>query len=197
MSLNVLLCDDVAPTLWRNGAGLSRDLLHWPNGANGSNGSDWQARISVADIDVDSPFSVYADAERWFAVVEGHGVRLRLPDGLRSVVANGPALHFRGEDAPVCELIDGPTRDLNLMCRRGQGHADMRRAEVGVAFDEPAALRALFSADALTLSTGVGDTAIAPFTLVWTEGATGSWRIASTLTTPRAWWMTFEPVHRP
>jgi len=191
MSLMVLRCDDVAPTPWRNGAGLSRDLLHWPSRI------DWQARISVADIDVDSPFSVYAGAERWFAVVEGRGVRLRLPDGVHRVVADGPALHFRGEDAPACELIDGPTRDLNLICRRGQGHADMRRATVGPAFDGRASLRALFSADALTLFTDAGETAVAPFTLVWADGATGTWRIGSTLPQPRAWWMTFDPVHQP
>ena len=90
MSLNILRCDDVPATPWRNGAGLARDLLHWPDVA------DWQLRISVADIDVDSPFSVYAEAERWFAVVEGAGVRLHLPSGWQRVVAEGPALHFRG-----------------------------------------------------------------------------------------------------
>jgi len=190
-TLHRILCDRVTPTPWRNGAGLTRDLLHWPDAA------DWRARISVADIDVDSPFSAFAGIERWFAVVEGSGVRLRLPGGVCSVVAEGPALHFRGEDAPACELIDGPTRDLNLMCRRGQGSVDMRRAEVGVAFETGARLRALFSADALTLFTDAGETAVTPFTLVWAEGATGSWRIGSTMPKPRAWWMTFDPVHQP
>jgi environmental stress-induced protein Ves len=189
--LHRILCDQVAPTPWRNGAGLTRDLLHWPGAA------DWCMRVSVADIDVDSPFSAFADVERWFAVVEGRGVRLHLPDGMRRVAANGPALHFLGEDAPACELIDGPTRDLNLMCRRGRGQADMRRAEVGLAFDGPARLRALFCADALTLTNDAGDTTLAPFTLVWAEGATGAWRIGSTLPQPRAWWMTFDPAHRP
>lgn len=192
MSLHVLRCDEVLATPWRNGAGLARDLLHWPTSA------DWQLRISVADIDVDSPFSVYADAERWFAVVEGAGVRLHLPDGWHSVVAEGPALHFRGEDAPACELIDGPTRDLNLMCRRGSGAADMQRAEIGVAWNHPARLRALFSADAVTLQTETGESvALAPFTLVWAEGASSAWRISSFVPQPRAWWMSFDPQDRP
>ena len=43
MSLNILRCDDVPSTPWRNGAGLARDLLHWPEPAG------WQLRISVAD----------------------------------------------------------------------------------------------------------------------------------------------------
>lgn len=190
MSLNILRCDEVPSTPWRNGAGLARDLLHWPEPAG------WQLRISVADIDVDSPFSVYADAERWFAVVEGAGVRLRLPDGWHEMRADGTALHFRGEDAPACELIDGPTRDLNLMCRRGSGHADMLRAEPAVAFDRPARLRALFSADALTLHAGAGESvALAPFTLVWALDVHGAWRIASPAgqARPRAWWMVFDP----
>lgn len=188
MTLNVLRCDAVTPTPWRNGAGFSRDLYQWPAGA------DWHVRISVADIDVDSPFSVYADADRWFAVVEGAGVRLRLPDGLHEVVADGPALHFRGEDAPACELIGGPTRDLNLMCRRGKGHAVMRRAEVGMAFDDPVQLRALFSADTLTLRTGAGEAlALSPFGLVWADDASAPWHIDCALAHPRAWWMTFNP----
>jgi environmental stress-induced protein Ves len=188
MTLNVVRCADVMPTPWRNGAGLSRDLLTWPAGA------DWHVRISVADIDVDSPFSAYPDVDRWFAVIEGAGVHLRLRDGLHGVITDGPALHFRGEDAPACELIGGPTRDLNLMCRRGKGHAAMRRAEVGVAFDDRARLRALFTADTLTLRTGAGEAlALSPFNLAWAHGASAPWHIDCTLARPRAWWMTFNP----
>ena len=83
------------------------------------------------------------------------------------------------------------------MCRRGSGHADMRRAEVGAAWDHPARLRALFSADAVTLQTDAGESvALSPFTLVWAEGANTAWRIGSLVPQPRAWWMSFDPQAR-
>jgi environmental stress-induced protein Ves len=186
--MNIVHCDTIAPTRWRNGAGLARDLLHWPSEA------DWRLRISVADIEVDAPFSVYDDADRWFAVVEGAGVRLRLPSGVHSVLIDGAALHFRGEDAPACELIDGQTRDLNLMCRRGSGDAQLCRAEAGVAFDAPRGLRALFSAETLSLRDDTGtSTAMAPFTLAWAEDPAGAWQIDSPVARPNAWWMSFVP----
>ncbi len=179
------------PTLWKNGKGLVRDLLHWPDEAH------WQARISVADIDVDSPFSVYEDAERWFSVVQGNGVRLQLPGGWQRVVAEGAAAHFRGEDAPACELIDGPTRDLNLMCRRSAGRGEMTAARPGQAWHSTAALRALFSADTAILLDGSGaERPLAPFTLVWSVDSHAAWQLRSASAQPRAWWLAFDPLPR-
>jgi environmental stress-induced protein Ves len=190
MSIRKISCGDVPPTLWKNGKGLVRDLLHWPNEAQ------WQARISVADIDVDAPFSVYEDAERWFSVVQGRGVRLQLPDGWHSVVAEGAAIRFRGEDAPVCELIDGPTRDLNLMCRRSAGRAEMVAAKPGVPWSSTATLRALFSADAVTLRDGTSVEQLAPFTLAWAEGNAATWQVEVAMPRPRSWWLAFDAVPR-
>jgi uncharacterized protein len=98
---------------WRNGGGRTRELLAWPSAA------DWQVRVSVAEIDADGPFSAYQGIDRWFAVLEGAGVVLSLPDGKTAVRAGDGPLTFPGEAAPGCRLIDGPTRDLNLMLRRG------------------------------------------------------------------------------
>jgi environmental stress-induced protein Ves len=193
MTLQVQRCDQVEPQAWRNGGGRTRELLAWPH-AQG-----WQLRISVADIERDGPFSAYPGVERWFAVVEGAGVRLQLPGGARTVGTDSAALHFRGEDAPGCALLDGPTRDLNLMVRRGQGRATMQRAEPGVDFHARAALRALFCADAVTLQVDGSDARVlAPFTLLWRAGGGhGPWRLHSELARPRAWWMSFQPTGNP
>jgi environmental stress-induced protein Ves len=124
-------------------------------------------------------------------------VRLRLPDGWHSVVADGPALRFRGEDAPACELIDGPTRDLNLMCRRSAGHGEMFPARPGEVWQSTAALRALFSADAATLLDGTGtEFQLAPFTLAWAAGTDAPWQLRSASAQPRAWWLAFDPQPR-
>ncbi len=112
---------DVAPQPWKNGGGRTRELLAWPRT------DAWLVRVSVADIDADGPFSAFADIERCFAVLDGAGVVLSLPGGDVRLGPQDDAIRFAGEAAPMCRLIDGPTRDLNLMVRRGAGHARMQR----------------------------------------------------------------------
>lgn len=190
MTLAVVRCDRIEPQPWKNGGGLTRELLAWPN-ANG-----WQLRISVADIRADGPFSAYPGVDRWFAVVEGAGVLLALPDGSRRVEPDSDPLEFRGEAAPHCELLDGPTRDLNLMLRRGAGRGAMQRATPANAFAVRSRFRALFAAEPVTLQIDGADALQLPaFALAWADGgAHGVWRIASDAESPpRAWWMHFEP----
>jgi hypothetical protein len=103
----------VAPQAWRNGGGRTRELLAWPSGQG------WKLRLSVADIDADGPFSAFPGAQRWFAVIEGAGVVLTLADGDRRLTTESEPLAFDGAEAPGCTLIDGATRDLNLMLRGG------------------------------------------------------------------------------
>jgi hypothetical protein len=58
-------------------------------------------------------------------------------------------------------------------------------------------LRALFSADALTLSTGTDrPLSIAPFTLAWAEDVGGPWFIDRGAAAANAWWMDFVPADR-
>lgn len=100
---------DTPPRRWRNGGGVTRELLAWPH-AEG-----WRVRVSVADVDVDGPFSAFPGVRRWFAVVEGAGVDLDI-DGRSHRLRRGDApLAFDGAAVVHCRLLDGPTRDLNLM----------------------------------------------------------------------------------
>jgi environmental stress-induced protein Ves len=187
MTLHTRRCNQVEPQRWRNGAGFTRELLAWPTA------SDWQLRISVADIDADAPFSAFPGVDRWFAVLEGAGVVLQLPDGAHTMALETAPLHFAGEAAPDCALIDGPTRDLNLMVRRGSGRATMQRAEAGAVFAPRGGLRALFVADAATLQIDGADAQRLPaFTLLWSEAAQGAWRLADQAMPPRAWWLGFD-----
>ena len=113
MTLHKVRASDCAPAPWRNGGGRTRELLAWPAGP------DWRLRISLADIDTDGPFSAFAGVTRWFAVIEGAGVVLSFADGERRLVVGSEPLPFDGAEAPGCRLVDGPTRDLNLMLRSG------------------------------------------------------------------------------
>lgn len=185
--MNVVHCHRVEPQPWKNGGGMTRELLAWP-------GRDlWALRISVADIRADGPFSAFDGIDRWFAVLEGAGVMLALPEGRRGIEAGDAPLHFRGEAAPHCELLDGTTRDLNLMLRRDAGHGSMQRAEAGEGFAPHARFRAIFAADALTLQIDGADALrLPPFALAWDDRAQGVWRIAGDAPV-RAFWIHFEP----
>ena len=116
----------VVPVPWKNGGGVTRELLRLP-----AQGDDWTLRISVADIDADGPFSPFPGIARWFAVLTGAGVRLRWPARALHVHAGDPPLHFDGADAPDCTLFDGPTRDLNVMVRRRDATAEVSAAASG------------------------------------------------------------------
>ena len=115
MSWKVVSLEDVEPKRWRNGGGFTRELLAWPHS------DEWRMRISVADIDRDGPFSYFPAAERWFAVLEGVGVRLTVGGGSQQLGPDSDPFRFSGSSEVHCELIDGPTRDFNLMALPGAG----------------------------------------------------------------------------
>jgi hypothetical protein len=192
MTLQVVRTDAVEPQPWKNGGGLTRELLAWPTREG------WALRISVADIRADGPFSAFPGVDRWFAVIEGAGVLLALAEsagGRRRAEPEGEPLHFAGETAPYAELLDGPTRDLNLMVRRDAGRGEMVRAAAGAAFASRQRFRALFVADACRLQIDGADALDLPaMSLVWADGgAHGVWRIAADAAV-RAWWIHFEPA---
>lgn len=114
-SVRVMTAQSVPPQPWKNGGGQTRELFVWPAGES------WKVRVSLADIEGDGAFSAFPGATRWFAVVEGAGVILTLPEGERRVLPGDAPLRFDGACAPMCRLVDGPTRDLNLMLRDADG----------------------------------------------------------------------------
>ena len=174
--MKVIAAADMAPVPWKNGGGVTRELLRVEGGEAG----DWHLRISVADIDADGPFSPFPGVTRWFAVLEGAGVRLAWPGRVMDVRPGDDAIQFDGAQAPGCTLIAGSTRDLNVMLRGDAGSAGVTRA----AFGEPrqaADVSGLFSLRPLRLQGPAGETVEMPaLALAWmTPGldATGPWRI--------------------
>ena len=86
----------------------------------------------------DGPFSAYPGVERWFAVLDGR--RRRADDRRQRARAAAPAMRRcrSTASAPIgCRLLDGPTRDLNLMLR-GDAGAAMRAGLAGDAWAPPA-----------------------------------------------------------
>jgi uncharacterized protein len=136
--VNVVRIDDCPLVPWRNGGGRTRELLAWPDA------NHWSVRVSVAEIEANGPFSSFPGIDRCFAVLAGAGVVLSLPQGDVRLTADDDAVSFAGEAAPMCRLIDGPTRDLNLMVRRGAGMATLQRKA-----DPGRPWRAMFAAGTL------------------------------------------------
>jgi uncharacterized protein len=187
--LRLIALDKVVPKPWRNGGGRTRELLAWPDPA------DWQLRISVADVGRDGPFSPYPGVERWFAVVEGAGVALQFADRSERLDEGSVPLRFDGALAPDCRLLDGATRDLNVMLRHGRCRGAMIRARTGEDWLSTAPLRVLFSAVPAGLRIdGADPVALPAGTLaVHLKAAGQCWRLASDGNIPRAWWIEAWP----
>ena len=133
---------------WRTGGGVTRELLAWaaprlddtPEGSHVTS-ADWAVRVSVADITQDGPFSAFPGIDRCFAVLEGDGVVLTLRGEDLHLTPDSDRLAFDGAQAPGCRLINGPTRDLNLMVRHSAGRAWMQRAVAGQSWPPPVPLQ--------------------------------------------------------
>jgi environmental stress-induced protein Ves len=183
-ALLLVAADDVTPVAWKNGGGVTRELLRVAR-PGAPPGEDWLLRISLADIAADGPFSPFPGIARAFAVIEGAGVRLRWPATAarpareRLVQAGDAPLDFDGADAPDCHLLDGPTRDLNVMVRAAAARAELALAPPGHAWTGPAGARGVFALCAITLRReGRPPVELAPRTLAWcAEGDTRPWSI--------------------
>ncbi|AMO22417.1 hypothetical protein GCM10027034_27690 [Ramlibacter solisilvae] len=129
MKWELVALDAVAPQAWRNGGGLTRELLAWPTAAA------WRLRLSVADVNAAGPFSPFPGIERWFAVLEGDGVVLRMDGEDLTLTSAEAPLRFDGGRSVDCALRGGATRDFNLMAPPGR--ARMWRARGRHRFDAP------------------------------------------------------------
>ena len=118
MSWRTVHLADVPATPWRNGGGLTRELVAWPDAGA------WRWRMSVAEVTASGPFSRFDGITRWFAVLKGDGVALtvRTPSDSDELVAckhqltqSEPALCFDGVATTHCQLLGGPTQDFSLM----------------------------------------------------------------------------------
>lgn len=183
MKLHTVALSGITAQAWRNGGGVTRELLAWPTP------DAWRVRVSVADVATDGPFSAFPGVERWFTVIDGAGVELQFTD--RRVRADGRSAprRFDGGDAPAATLIGGPTRDLNLMLQGGRGL--MQRAHPDDPFRAEGAWAGLYAADAVRLVTIDGeDHALPAGTLAWTDGP-----LIGHVEAPakaRAWWLALE-----
>jgi environmental stress-induced protein Ves len=158
----LLALADVAATPWRNGGGVTRELLSGPTS------SDWCWRLSVADVAANGPFSRFEHTQRWFAVLEGAGVVLRFAQATHRLDAHSDVLAFEGEWPCDCDLIDGATLDFNLMTRGLPAHMQRVRAQTHAYTPAVAGLAAVFSLhDETRITQGTHALSVPCYSLAW------------------------------
>lgn len=124
--LAVLRGADLVVSPWKNGGGVTREIAAAaPNADGGASLDAFAWRVSVADVAQAGPFSRFAGVDRTLVLLEGAGMLLHGTgdenDGdTQTHTLNRPLdiARFRGEASIDARLIDGPTRDFNLMVRR-------------------------------------------------------------------------------
>jgi hypothetical protein len=168
---------------WRNGGGVTHELLAAPAGP-------WRWRLSVATIAADGPFSAFPGVERWFTVIEGHGVELALGGAPRALRLGDPPLRFDGAAAPGCRLLDGPTRDLNLMLRGVAGRLAVVRVDEDWAPE--AAQAGLLARVACTVSAGAQRWAVPANSLLWFDAAPPRLQVHGDVDGGSAWWIAVD-----
>ncbi|GAB2536958.1 HutD/Ves family protein [Rhodanobacter koreensis] len=120
----IIRLQDCPPQPWKNGLGSTREIAVQPSGT-GSNDFLW--RVSIAEVDSAAPFSSFPGIDRQIVLLDGHGFTMTLDDGhTHALTTPFVPFAFAGEARVAVSLIDGPTRDFNLMVRREQARGDVQ-----------------------------------------------------------------------
>lgn len=119
----ILRANELQPRPWRNGLGVTRELALYPPGADAD---DFLWRCSIAEVVGPAPFSLFPGIDRIIVLLDGAGFRMTL-DGARVHALTTPCAPFAfpGEAQVAVALAGGPTRDFNLMLRRGHAAGEV------------------------------------------------------------------------
>jgi environmental stress-induced protein Ves len=121
---------------WRNGHGTTRDVF-----------VEEGARISLARLDRDAPFSAFPGFDRTILLAEGDGFVLRFADRECRLDRRFDPLVFAGEETPDARLIGGSCRALNVMTERGRARHSVEIARSGM-LHAPGALLVVLEGEA-------------------------------------------------
>jgi environmental stress-induced protein Ves len=110
-------------TPWKNGGGATCEIACWPPGAGFD---DFLWRLSIATIAADGPFSRFPGVERVITLLEGEGVHLRGGHVDHRLERPLEPFAFSGDVAIDSAMLGGPSRDFNVMTRRGRLRATVR-----------------------------------------------------------------------
>ena len=97
------------PQPWRNGAGVTHELVRWPEA------DPFAIRISVADVTAPAPFSTFPGYTRWLYLLDGGPVTLAIDGDDTVLAAAGDGVVFAGDASVAATAVARPSRDLNVM----------------------------------------------------------------------------------
>lgn len=121
--MHIVAPSDTRAMPWKSGGGTTWEVaIHPP-------GTDWSTfgwRVSIAEVASDGPFSSFPGIDRILVVLAGRGMRLTGIGDAPADLAPYDRVAFAGEARVDGTLVDGPTRDFNVMVRRGAWRADVR-----------------------------------------------------------------------
>lgn len=115
--IELIRADQYTKMLWKNGAGFTLEIAR----SQGETDFDW--RISMADVTTSGPFSLFPNKQRIISVLDGQGMVLHVDDLPAKTLNQGDIFAFHGESQVQSELIDGAIRDLNLIYDPAKFHA--------------------------------------------------------------------------
>jgi environmental stress-induced protein Ves len=173
MPWHLIALADLAPSPWKNGGGVTRELLTWPDGPN------WVWRLSVAELERSGEFSCFDGVQRSLLLLSGSGIVLELGQGekRRSHRLNSAAqaLCFAGETPAFCHLTDGPALAFNLMWRRDLASAEIRRVHAGhsLVLEQPKTLALYALSERLDVQLDDESLSLPPHTLAWRQCPSG------------------------
>ncbi|WMY06956.1 HutD/Ves family protein [Paraburkholderia phenoliruptrix] len=126
-SVTLIRAAELAALPWKNGGGVTREVAAHPADA-GLDGFVW--RMSVADVAQAGPFSRFAGIDRTLVLLSGAGMLLdeaHSDNAVKTHALTRPLdiARFAGEARIDARLVDGPTRDFNLMVRRGAARGEL------------------------------------------------------------------------
>lgn len=114
---NVIRFADARTMPWLGGGGITHELARHP--AEG----DFGWRLSVAEVQQDGAFSRLDGVDRVIMLCSPGRMTLHMPDPI--LLERFSPYAFDGETDVSCTVPDGPTRDFNVMTRRGVYAADV------------------------------------------------------------------------
>ncbi len=119
-TLQVLRWEQHRRMPWRNGTGVTYEVASSPAD---SDLTDFDWRISIAEVDAGGPFSPFPGIDRTIILVDGEWMALTV-DGQRHRFGVRAPFSFDGGSETLCE-VPSRSRDLNVMTRRGRATASV------------------------------------------------------------------------
>ena len=164
----VLRFGELPVSRWRNGGGVTREVASAPAD------SDFDWRVSIADVDAPGPFSAFPGVDRVITLLDGDGMVLTV-DGVEHRLIRHTPFAFAGEERTTCALTWGSTRDLNLMTRRGRakGRLVVQELDGSAQIDLSGEDLAVALEGQITLTCGAARTELAPLDTVLQPGNRG------------------------